>query len=321
MERASAGALLLVLAGCAGKKAATVAPDAGADSGVLLSPDGSASAPNDAAATGDSADDALAPPPQGDAFFPASDVPTPAADGPGPGDATADSLPMVADAGPDTSTVAGAPLDLYIMFDQSGSMVTKDDGMTTRLQVVRDALGDFLHAPGSNGLGVGIGFFGYHPLACGCTSCDPTDYATPTVTIGLLPQRAEQIASALASVVPTGETPTGPAIRGACRYASARRQLEPSRKVAILLVTDGEPQAPFTARTGLCNPTLADAVLAAEQCLSNGVRTYVLGVGPSLESLGEIAVAGGSSRAYLVSNGARMAILDMLVAIRADATP
>jgi Mg-chelatase subunit ChlD len=321
--------LLLSLVGCAGGKGGTTPVDASADSGAGADAHTTGSiddggADSAAAATVDA--------------VPVSDAPAlevASIDGAAPIDSatppvdaltgTADAPTTPADATPsadaaDASTGERLPLDLYVMFDQSGSMARKDDGINTRMAVVRDALSQFLRAPESSGLGIGIGFFGYHPLACECTSCNPGDYATPAVPVGVLPAHAEQIVSALAQVEPVGETPTGAAIRGACRYAGTRRQLAPARKVAILLVTDGEPAAPLSAAKGICAPTLGDAVLAAQECLSTGVRTYVLGVGPSLENLAQIATAGGSPRAYLVSTGAKHAILDMLAAIRADAT-
>jgi len=322
------GAILL-LVGCAGKPepgdAAT--PPAGSDAGdtdgaavaadalsplVDLAPADAPTAAVEAAAPLDAgtgqdvaADSPIAdarapadvPPPDGDA------APTPAAD---------------ADAAGEVS--APAPLDLYIMFDQSGSMLKKDDGVTPRIDVVRSAVGEFLRAPQSAGMGIGIGFFGYHPLVCSCTSCAPADYATPAVSVGLLPQNADPVIAALAAVQPTGETPTGPALRGACQYAGVRRQAAPSRRVAILLVTDGLPEAPLSSAKGGCNPTLADAVAAAQQCLSDGVRTYVLGVGPALEALGQIAAAGGTTRAYLASTGEQLMVSAMLEAIRADGT-
>jgi hypothetical protein len=74
----------------------------------------------------------------------------------------------------------------------------------------------------------------------------------------------------------------------------------------ILLVTDGKPEAPVTCtNTGACCPTLEDAVAAATECQSGklGLKTFVLGVGPLLDNLGQIAVAGGTSSAYLVSGG------------------
>jgi hypothetical protein len=314
-------AVILLLVGCAGKPQPGDAanPPAGSDEGatdgaavavdalsplVDLAPTGAveASAPLDAVAGQDVAADspiadasAHADAPDGDA------APAPAADGAG-------------------EVSASPPLDLYIMFDQSGSMLKKDNGLTTRIDVVRTAVGEFLRAPQSAGIGIGIGFFGYHPLICACTSCVPADYATPTVSVGLLPQNADPVIAALAAVQPTGETPTGPALRGACQYAGLRRQSEPARRVAILLVTDGLPEAPLSSLKGGCSPTLADAVTAAQQCLTGDVRTYVLGVGPALEELGQIAAAGGTTRAYLASTGEQMMVSAMLEAIRADGT-
>src|SRR5262245_42544736 len=63
------------------------------------------------------------------------------------------------------------PLDIYVMFDQSGSMANPESGGPTRMEAVRNAVGDFLKNPESTGLSVGIGYFGFEPL--GETTCDP----------------------------------------------------------------------------------------------------------------------------------------------------
>jgi hypothetical protein len=211
------------------------------------------------------------------------------------------------------------PTDLFVMFDQSGSMLKKDDGVTTRMDAVRNAVDQFMQAPESSGLGIGIGYFGFHPLMCACTSCNPTDYATPKVTIGALPGQATAIMTSLKGIEPTGETPTGAAIRGACMYTKARKAADPTRNVIILLVTDGEPEAPLTSKTGTCNPTLDDAVAAASECAAAGIPTYVLGVGPSLDNLNKIASAGQTKNAYLVANGGTPGIVKALSNIRSDA--
>ena len=212
------------------------------------------------------------------------------------------------------------PTDIFVMFDQSGSMLLKDDdgGGLTRMDAVRNGVDQFVHAPESNGLGIGIGYFGYQPLSCACTSCNPADYATPKVPIGLLPDQATAIMTSLKGVVPTGETPTGAAIRGACMAAKARKTAEPLHNVVILLVTDGEPQVNLTPRM-VCNPTLDDAVMAASECASAGISTYVLGVGPSLDNLNKIAAAGQTRAAYLVGKGGTSDIVKALGSIRSDA--
>jgi hypothetical protein len=213
----------------------------------------------------------------------------------------------------------GLPLDIYIMFDQSGSMAIKDDNVTMRIDAVRGAIDQFMKAPDSRGLGVGIGYFGHNPLECACTSCNPADYATPAVQLGTLPEHGPAVMASLGKIQPTGETPTGAAIRGACTYARSRKQANPGRNMVVLLVTDGEPQAPLTSPKGTCSPTLADAAAAADECLKGDIRTFVLGVGPSLQNLTRIAEAGGTKKAYLVASGAATEILKALNEIRADA--
>jgi hypothetical protein len=242
----------------------------------------------------------------------------------------------------DTEACTGAayetenmPLDIYIMMDQTGSMCTCVDPPKTanacpdptcnktRIDAIRDAMSQFLADPKSVGIGVGLGFFGQLPI--GQISCDPATSANATVSVDLLPGHANSVMTALASVVPTGETPTGAAIRGACSYARSWQQAQPSHKVVILLLTDGLPEAPVSCRTGQepCCPTLADAVVAADECRNGkpGIATYVLGVGPYLDNLQQIATAGGTSRAYLVGSGDVSAdVLGALNQIRGDAS-
>jgi hypothetical protein len=226
-------------------------------------------------------------------------------------------------------------LDIYIMFDQSGSMCSCIDPAggqacpdpnceQTRLDAVRSATRSFLADRASNGIGVGIGYFGKQPI--GEASCDEDDYSEATVEIGLLPDQAEAINDSLSSIEPTGETPSGAAIRGACTYARAHKERNPAREVVILLLTDGKPEAPVSCMDGegSCCPTLDDAADAARDCLEEGpgIRTYVLGVGPLLGNLEEIADAGGTEKAYLVEGGdVATEVLEALNRIRGDAIP
>jgi hypothetical protein len=213
------------------------------------------------------------------------------------------------------------PLDIHILFDQSGSMALKDDGVTRRIEAVRGALNQFFQAPESKGIGVGLAFFGYHPLSCACTSCNPADYTKPVVAVAELPNHASTLTAALATIEPTGETPTGAALRGACAYARSAMSTRTDRQLTVLLVTDGEPQAPLTAAKGTCMPTIGDAIDASAECEkgSPSVRVFVLGVGPSLQNLNYIAAAGGTANAYLVEGGGGRDILNALNQIRRDA--
>jgi Mg-chelatase subunit ChlD len=197
------------------------------------------------------------------------------------------------------------PLDIYVMFDQSGSMSNIEQGGITRMDAVRDAMAAFLQDRASAGLSVGIGYFGQEPI--GQTTCNPADYAQADVPIGGLPGNAGAIEDSLARRSPTGETPSGSAIRGACTYVQQWQTDHPGREVVLLLVTDGLPEAPVTCSNGntSCCPTLDDAVQATADCHTGatGVKTFVLGVGPYLDNLAQIAVAGGTDKAYLVSGG------------------
>ena len=223
------------------------------------------------------------------------------------------------------------PLDIFIMFDQSCSMSCPveqggpgqcccpppETGCTNqRIDPVRSAVNQFLEDPLSNGIGVGIGFFGYY--AVGDTSCDPGDYSRAAVPVAPLPGNAGQVAAALNAVLPTGETPTDMAIQGACDYLHGYHDERPGSKKVILLVTDGVPETPQSD----CNPSVEGASQVAEECLngSPNIETYVLGVGQALDSLNAIAAAGGTDRAYLVESGdVAGSVLEALNAIRADA--
>jgi hypothetical protein len=274
---------------------------------------------------GSGSDDAAAPTPDANFTFTPNDVGAPGqgVTGPGggvpPGTYPCLDMPMGSCA-TQLYKAQSLPTDIFVMFDQSGSMLTKDqDGAgKTRLEAVRNGVDQFVHAPESSGLGIGIGYFGYQPLSCACTSCNPADYATPKVPIGVLPDQASAIMASLNGVEPTGETPTGAAIRGACMAAKARKTAEPLHNVVILLVTDGEPLANVTPKA-VCNPTLDDAVMAASECASAGISTYVLGVGPSLDNLNKIAAAGQTRAAYLVGKGGTSDIVKALGSIRSDA--
>ena len=100
-------------------------------------------------------------------------------------------------------------------------------------------------------------------------------------------------------------------------------QSNPDHKVVILLLTDGKPEAPVTCRSGTCCPTLEDTVVAATECATGNpqIDTYVLGVGPLLQNLEQIAAAGNTKRAYLVEgNDVSKQVLDALNAIRGAAS-
>jgi len=218
------------------------------------------------------------------------------------------------------------PLDLFFMVDKSGSMgcPVPTAGMcesgpmppppVTRWSSIKDALGQFLAAPQSAGLGVGMGFF---PQLNGNTvRCTPQDYATPAAPINPLPGSAAAVQMAINAQMPSGNTPTTPALSGAVQYVTSYAQTHPGRTVAIVFASDGLPTSCDTSNNNIQG---ASAVAQAAFMGTPSIRTYVLGVGPSLQNLNQIAMAGGTNAAHLVESGGSGELLTALNEIRKNA--
>ena len=228
------------------------------------------------------------------------------------------------------------PLDILVMFDlscsmsctvdQSGCCLPKNESVpeTWRLYPVRSAMRTFLQDPQSAGIGIGLAFFGNHPLDDNTDPvvCSVEHYSTPSVKIAPLPGNATALINALDAGMPEGGTPTHLAIDGACKQVSNFKNSNPGHKVVVLLVTDGIPEYS-------CNATIKLAETAAGKCFANGTGTeiYVLGVtannngqGSSLTQLDGIAKAGGTDHAYLTdTKDVSGSMLKALNSIRADA--
>lgn len=232
-------------------------------------------------------------------------------------------------ANPDAACVAEPrvgeqkPVDLYFMVDKSGSMnceigtaptlcigIPPINGMT-RWRAISEALNTFVNRPENAGIGVGVAFF---PLLNSGTTdavCDVAAYAPPVVPIGLLPGVAPAVSMAMTSQMPSGGTPTTPAITGALQYATGYAAMHPGRALALLFATDGDP-------TNCTNNTIQTAAAAAAAALMANppVKTYVLGVGPSLLNLNQIAASGGTGKAFLVESGGAADLIKALDEIR-----
>jgi hypothetical protein len=62
------------------------------------------------------------------------------------------------------------PLDIFIMLDQSGSMGEDAGNALSKWQTVRAAITEFVQSESSEGIGVGIQYFGLpQPAVLGCT--------------------------------------------------------------------------------------------------------------------------------------------------------
>jgi hypothetical protein len=202
----------------------------------------------------------------------------------------------------------GIPIDFYFVVDKSTSMNT-NAGVQTRWSAMINALNTFVRSPASVGLGAGVGFF---PRATGNTTlCNVNDYLRPDVPIGILPGIAPQIAAALSAQTLLRNTPTRPALEGALTYARGEKMARATRDVAVVFVTDGQP-------TGCSNNSVTATATVARNFYmgSPPVRTYVLGIGPSVSDLNALAQAGGTAPARLIESGGEAELVAAFNAIR-----
>lgn len=221
-----------------------------------------------------------------------------------------------------TTVTTQLPLDMYIMYDQSGSMGETVPGNQTKWTAIKTALTGFVNDPASAGIGVGIQYFplqtggsttckqGDPNCFCACIpfinlcfgcfvttggDCTVADYATPDVPIEMLTQpAATDIVNSLNAHNPGQGTPTVPALTGAIQYASGWATAHPDRKTIVVLATDGDPND--------CSSTVQGVSDVAAQGLAAtpSIQTFVIGVGSSLTSLNAIAAAGGTNQAFIV---------------------
>jgi hypothetical protein len=214
-----------------------------------------------------------------------------------PGKGGMDAGPMTC--GGDRYQAEKRPLDIYVMFDDSGSMIPWWASVT-------QAFTQFINAPESAGIGVGLQFFGQ--------SCDVATYSTPKVPIAPLPGNAASIQAAF-PILPIESTPTEPALKGAIAHARSWQTGHADHKVVVLLVTDGEPTE--------CNSTVQSVTQVAAEGFSgtSSIPTYVLGLGLSLTNLHTIAMAGGTGQAFIVDPNSGTALSQAMNQIRGAALP
>ena len=213
-------------------------------------------------------------------------------------------------------TAQESALDLFIMLDQSGSMMDSVSGGGTKWSAVTGALNTFLGQPGLNGVSVGIQYFGLPDGTGFGDSCTAADYSHAAVEIAALPGVASSITSSMAAHSPSTATPTSAALQGAIMHASSWATAHPGEVTAVIFATDGDPSECDT------NLTNIDAIAAAGYAGTPKIPTFVIGVGSSLSNLNGIAAAGGTQQAFLVDTNANVnaQFLAAMNAIRNSAT-
>lgn len=233
------------------------------------------------------------------------------------------------------------PLDMYIVFDRSGSMSTQAGGQTL-WDATKQAFITFVNAPGSVGTGMGLQFFppgtasganclGSVPPSCptGCmpfgpycvpagdSGCSVNDYLPPAVFIEQLPAVASKITTALNATSPGGGTPTLPAMQAAAQAVSAHAAQNPDRKAIIVLATDGNPND--------CSSNTQNVAQVAAGAFNGNpsVATFVIGInnsGVNVSGLHSIAQSGGTGQALIVDpNNAGAEFLAAIEAIQGQA--
>ncbi|MFO0672224.1 MAG: vWA domain-containing protein [Polyangiaceae bacterium] len=170
-----------------------------------------------------------------------------------------------------------APVDLVFAFDRSGSMDDQD-----KWGACSAGLEAFFASPATHGFRASLQYF---PLTLDW--CNASAYATPAVTMTALPD-ATTFAHSIDATEPISDrgTPTLPALEGAIRYADFVLAAEPTHRVAVVLVTDGEPRD--------CGSTV-DGVSARAAAARARVPTFVVGVGGS-QNLDVLAWNGGTDK-------------------------
>lgn len=175
------------------------------------------------------------------------------------------------------------PVYLVFMYDKSGSMTS---GGSPKWSSAKAATRAFFESPDSKGLYASLTYF---PEG---DSCSTGKYTTPKVAVTALPSTL--FGQSLDDQDPGGGTPTRPALEGAISYAqSVATGQGKDGKVAIVLVTDGEPAG--------CDDNGVSDVQSVAASVSSTIPTYVIGVGNSLDKLDDIASGGGTGAALIVS--------------------
>lgn len=237
----------------------------------------------------------------------------------------------------EASTAEIRPVNMFIQFDRSGSMMYEDSGdllpVDKWAQSV-SALTAFFTDAKSDGLNVALRFFPDNNPIPGCIgsarfggmtpaamTCDAMSCAEPLVPLGPLleapgdPQETALLAAIAGATPNSPQTPEGqtytpmyPALEGALIWASATLAAKPGEQAVVVLVTDGEPSA--------CEQRIDRiAALARTAHDEAGIKTYAIGIEGSQEaSMNAIAVAGGTERAYF-SSDAQTAQQDLLAAL------
>jgi hypothetical protein len=223
---------------------------------------------------------------------------------------TGNALPEIGPSGTGSACVTElksaelAPTNLVMVYDKSGSMGDSATGFDAaqRWIPVNTGMKQFFADPYSKTVRASLQFF---PLSDDNiqTAC-AHPYAIPAVPLTSAADPA--FGAALDRTMPSGGTPTLPALEGGIAYAKEVAASRPDDKTVVVLVTDGEPGFWDPQKNayvpGCPNNDVVHVATAAKAAREGApsIPTYVVGVGPKLESLNAVAAAGGTNAAIMV---------------------
>ncbi len=221
-----------------------------------------------------------------------------------------------ANCGVQTSSTKQLPTDVLLVLDRSGSMtysITTDcccsntcrsitntsmcsstTSCTERWPALTSAVDSTISA--AVGINWGLKLFSSpgQSDACGVNA---------GVEVGIATNSVASIQSNIASVSPSGSTPTASAITAATNYLGT---VTDSNTKVILLATDGEPNCKAGSRDRTTSDT-AGTTTAITAAFNAGYKVYVIGIGPSVGNLDSFALAGGTEHYYPATSAADLA--------------